>query len=454
MRILLIAYYYPPLGGPASIRLGKMVKYLRRFGWEIDVISVKDIIYHSLDYDLEQECQSDQIIRTKSWEILSLLFLINKFFCSFKRLIPLHNRQRKELKQSWSLYFSFSDTIRNFIKNLLIPDEKIGWFPFAYNKAKNLLLTKRYDLIMTSIGPFTAALIANKLSNKYKIPLVIDYRDHWTLHPYNRYISSLHRQISRKWEEKIIRQASLITTIGNVMKSELLNSFPIIEEKNIVTVRNGFDEEDFNFGDLSFNDVRIESFFTSSQDDLYFTYTGSFYPPITPKYFLEAMSALKKRGALPNNLKIRFIGNYHQDIYSLLSNEELSSHISIIPSIPHRETIKAMVKSDVLILMLSNKEGKGILTSKVFEYLRSGKPILAMIPENSEIAKIILRDSRHFLCHPEDVEQISQAILKVCKDVSHKRSTFSNDKTIIEFSREKQYEKLSRILSEQIASPI
>lgn len=467
MRILLIAYYYPPLGGPASIRLGKTVKYLRRLGWTVDVISVKNIMYHSYDYALAEECRPDGIIRTNSLEILALLSLFDRLI----KLLPFQSSGRKKQRscRRKKLYFSFPDSLRDFFKKLLFPDEKIGWLPFACKKGYACLKKVKYDYLITSIGPYTAGIIAYMLSKKTDTPLLIDYRDHWTLHPYKRFSNPIHHKMSAAWERRILKQASLVTTAGKTMTSELLSSFPEIDKNSIREIYNGYDDEDFSAASASFyNPERVQSEKKSNRNSLdqtepeeeprnevIFTYTGSLYLPITPLYLIKALKNLHIEGKLPSALKIRFIGNYHRDMYNLLSDKALSGCISIIPNLPHKETVAEIMKSDVLLLLLSSSEGKGILTTKAFEYIRSGKPILALIPENAEIAEVIGSFNNHYICPMEDSEQTAGLILTAFNDVlSNRKKGYckpeSNNNRINEFSREKQTMKLSSFLQENL----
>ncbi len=170
---MLIAYQFPPYGGPASIRVGKLAKYLLQFGWEIDVISVKNILYHSYDPESAEECRSVRLYQVNSCEIVSLLYFIKKFINSIlKTITPKSDNQR--INSSYSnksrIYFSLSESTRSFIKRIFPPDEKIGWYPQAYSQGLKLIKKERPDLIMASIGPYTAGLVAYKLSIKTEVP--------------------------------------------------------------------------------------------------------------------------------------------------------------------------------------------------------------------------------------------------------------------------------------------
>lgn len=439
-RILLIAYYYPPLGGPASIRLGKTVKYLRRKGWDIDVISVKNIVYHSLDYELEKECQASRVFRTGSLEVISLLFYLRKIASLFRR----SRKEKKPLPEKSRVYFSIPDSLRQFLKQVLIPDEKIGWFPFACRQGKKLLRSRRYDLIMASIGPATAGMVGYKLSQFSHIPLVIDYRDHWTLHPQASFLTRSHRRRTEAQEAKLLQNASLIITAGRIMREELLAGFCETEKDRIAVIYNGYDDEDFP--------AKLSQEPFPAEKEVIFTYTGSLYPPITPLYLMKALKFLKNKDELPADLQIRFIGNYHKDMLNLLSDNELSSHLTIIPNLPHREVIREMMMSDILLLLLSTKGGNGILTSKVFEYMRSSKPILAMIPPQSEIAGILQKVGKHYICPMEKIEKIAELVIrayqnsKSCWVSPSPLEGMSNNSHLREFSRENQVKRLDSLL--------
>lgn len=462
--MLLIAHSFPPMSGPAALRVGKFVKYLRPLGWEIDVVSVKNIMYHSFDYELAEDCRPDRIFRTPTWEIASLLYHLNRLLLKAKKTAQsaIHRRNddqpdyKGDIIQSGKFYFSFHDRLRFFFKRLIPPDEKIGWLPFARRKGLQLLRKNKYDYIMTSIGPYTSGILACQLSKKTGVPLVIDYRDHWTLHPNTRFITPLHRRFAESNERKILRHASLVLTVGHVMREELLKRFCNTEEQKIAVIYNGYDETVFTqvIDELKNESTNASVMGDENSENIIFTYTGSLYQPITPLYFLSALKLLKQKGDLPSDLLIRFVGNYHKDIYSLLDEKELAGHITIIPNLPHKEALKELMRSDVLLLFLSTKGGRGILTSKVFEYLRSGKPIVATIPENAEVADILKKVNRHYLCPMEDIDGIAGLLLKAYQDSSKDKTgrdidgTLRNIKALKEFSRENQTEKLNTLLRE------
>jgi hypothetical protein len=171
----MFAYFYPPLGGPGVQRPVKLIKYLSRNNWKTDVVTVKDIMFHSSDDQLAAEDMAETVIRTGSLDPMSFLGKIKKGSDRTK------------------VYFGTPEKYKKIIRNLFPIDDKIGWLPYAKKAGRQLLKTKRYDAIMATMGPYTSGLAAYKLSRQYKIPLIIDYRDHWTMNPYIKFITPFHK---------------------------------------------------------------------------------------------------------------------------------------------------------------------------------------------------------------------------------------------------------------------
>ncbi|MFA5498519.1 MAG: glycosyltransferase family 4 protein [Candidatus Cloacimonadia bacterium] len=430
-RILLIAYYYPPLGGPASLRLSKTAHYLSKLGWNVDVLTVKNILYHSIDEGLVKREKGIRIFRTNSLEVLTLLYYVQRL----TKLLP-NKEIKKQSHQTSNLYFKFSGKLRDFGKKLFFPDEKIGWLPYAYKRGAKLLQNNRYDLILASSGPYTSALIAHKLSKAYNVPYVIDYRDHWSLNPYETQ-TGLHHRLSKQMEREILKDSAKITTIGQTMKDELIEAYPFLNPNKIGVIYNGYDETDFSLPDKE----------NSDRTTVTFSYLGNLYGQRSPKYFLRALKELNDSKRLPSNIRVKFIGNYHIDTLRQLQDESLGSIVEIVPQVPHKEAIRIMLDSDVLLLFIPTKDGKGVLTSKVFEYLRSGKPTLAMIPQNSELHQIIEEIEECYTVKMEDLEGIREGILTLYDRVLNKPElAYLYNEKIAKYSRERQTEKLNELL--------
>jgi glycosyltransferase involved in cell wall biosynthesis len=165
MKILYISYFYPPLGGPAALRNLKTIKYLSQQGAEIHLITVDDIEYAYYDESLNEYRAEASITRTPSLDPMAIL----------KRVL------KGKHTQSQAIYKNSPEGLKLFVRRLYPIDEKIGWLPYLLKSGRRILQEREIDLVFVSCGPFSSAIAAYRLANEYDLPLVLDYRDYWTL---------------------------------------------------------------------------------------------------------------------------------------------------------------------------------------------------------------------------------------------------------------------------------
>lgn len=417
-RLLFIAYFYPPLGGPGVQRPLKTIKYLHQLGWQVDVLTVSDIQFHSYDHELLKESKADNIYRTKSLDVMSLYKKAN-----------ITGSQNE-------VYFKTPEKLKKIIRGSFPIDDKIGWYPFAYPKALELIRLKHYDAIVTTIGPYTSGLIAYNLHKKFKIPFFVDYRDHWTLHSYPQYTLNILKKHAEYYEKKILRAAHGIFVVSNLMKKKACLHFGQYLEEKTETVYNGFDEEDFNILPQKNNDgIR------------YIRYTGNFYGNRNVKHFIQALEELEKNKQIPDNIIFEFIGNYYSETLELLNNNNLKKYIKIIPQVIHTKAVEYMQTAALLLLFIPSKDGDDFMTGKIFEYIRARVPILAMIPENGEPAQILKKLSYQMICPMEDTTKIKQYLVEFFN--SELNNDFSLDDS---YSRENQTKIFSDFIHQRLLS--
>ena len=387
-NILFISYFFPPLGGPGVQRSVKFCKYLPENGWNPIVLTVKDIAYVAYDKSLERETSELDVHRTGSCDIMRLLYIIEKQSTS-------HNNQ--------SIYTKSSSRRKQFFRDIFPVDSKIGWIPFAVRKGKKICRSQAIDAIYCSVGPFSSAIVGYVLSKKFDIPLIVDYRDLFIGRPDASYFSFWHERYAYKWEKKVLDQALSVIINTHRAKNRIKNIYPGIEKRKFSVIYNGYDKEDFDY------------IYRTQQADIVFTYTGGFYGERTPKYFLQALAELKDSHQLPENVKFQFIGNLQESIQELFYHSEIMKHIILTPQVSHRESVSCLFKSDFLLLFIAKRDSEMVIPAKLFEYLATRKPILAMIPKNGEAAQLIKKFSAGLICEPNDVQKIKESIVEMIK---------------------------------------
>jgi len=387
MRLLYLSYFYPPLGGPAVLRNVKTVKYLSQMGFEIDVLTLEEPEYLYRDESLLAQCHERNLIRTPSWDPMTLL----------KKL------DSGKQTPSSSLYLNTPERIKLLIRQLYPIDNKIGWLPFLLKAGNAAIRQNDYDLIYVSLGPFSAGVGAWLLSRQSGIPYVVDMRDYWTLlSDYDLQGNALNRWFSQRWEARIHRKAALIVTATEGIGKDIARVFGTDLSAKMVTIYNGWDEEDF--------DHLLPTEQTAGYTLAYF---GNIYARRSLKHFYAAVKRLRQEGLLPNHTRIRLHGNFFRETLQEIEASGIKDLIEVIPQLEHCQALAAMQAADVLVLTLNSSGPEGTLSAKLFEYLRCQKPILAMVPAHNEAARLLRSLGHDLICAMESTDSICHCLKRL-----------------------------------------
>jgi len=368
-KALLIAYHFPPLGGGGVFRTLKFTKYLPEFGYQTYVLTVKNPMYREKDPTLVKEIPAEaKIHRTFSFEhrILRVPRLLN-------------------INLKW----------------FYLPDQNIGWLPFGASAGAKLVKKENIDVIFATSPIWTSLLIGLLVKKKTKKPLVVDFRDPWTDNPFISYPTKLHQRLERKMEKTVLTQADYVTVATDLIKSNLIRKYPFIESK-IETITNGFDPDDFK-------NLKIGK----KTGKFTITYVGSIYGLLTAKPFLTALKALvEEKKGFKEKAEAVFVGNCGKETSRLVRELGLEENVRFVGYVQHRKGLEFMVNAQALLLLITLEGSKGerILTGKLFEYLASRKPIIALVPENGLAANVIKSLKAGTVVSPRDVQRVKTAI--------------------------------------------
>jgi glycosyltransferase involved in cell wall biosynthesis len=426
-NVLMIAYSFPPLGGSGVQRIVKYAKYLPAFGWEPIILTV------------DEKRESQEITDTSLQDELPKgLKIYRSRYLGFSDLLHFPNKNRKvNSKNSGNsvsvlenLVYKFKDIARS----LIIPDGKVGWYPFAIRKGKQIFNENNIDIIY-STSPFrTAHLIAMSLAKKYRKPWVADFRDPWTHFCIpKRFITLL-----KKWEEfmgkNVLRETEKIIIAWPAIQDNLISQYGDHCQKTVL-IHNGFDEQDFqNIIPKTFKKFTI-------------IHTGTFYKERSPEALFRAISSLlSKKPVLRNNIQIIFIGRKEPFIKKLIEENNLNDIVLTVPYLPHKECLSYLLGADMLFLNTIQNYVPG----KTFEYLRSGKPILALVSNDTTVAEIVNSTKSGVVIDPTKTEEIKDAILGMYG--KYKKGMLKlnreDDSVIYQYERKELTRKLAEAFNE------
>ena len=325
---MIISYYWPPLGGPGSLRPVKFSKYLPEFGITPTVLTRKNIAYHSIDEELIKDAGDIKTIRTESLDPARLLYL-------FGMRIYRPRIWQKPIKRS-----------------LNFPDHKIAWLPFAYNAGIKL----DFDRIFVTAPPFSSFIIAYLIAKKTGKPLILDFRDAWIEFPFLPY-TRLQKKFVAYWEKKLTDFAPLIIAVDENIKTSLIKRYPQIEKK-ISVIPNGYDPDDF---------------MVSEKPDVFtIAYLGTVREERDPTNFLNAVEKLiEEKNLSPDDVEVKFIGHIEE---LFLNKIKKYTFTRVYGHLPYKKALKEFSSSHLALMTTTGSSY--FFPSRQNEYLASHLPVI------------------------------------------------------------------------------
>ncbi len=393
----MICYYFPPTITAASNRSVGFARNLIEQGWDVRILTTRGNLDPAYpvgeavngDIPVYRSCEIDlkKIVRSIS-ELLAGLGFTSK---------------------------------RNFLDSYFCtPDPKFGWLCLL----KAIRLACWSDVIYVSCSPFSSAIIAayvKKMSNR---PLVCDFRDVWAQNPYRNYLRN-HNSRAKSLEKFVLDRTDCLVVTTEGARIWYAEKYPGL---NVRTVSNGYD--------------KIVSAVPET-DRFTIVYTGSFYKSRTPDLLFAALAKLE--------MDYRFI-SVGSDVSECAERYGITENVTSIPFVIHEKALGILATASLLFLKQGRVPGDPPYTAiaaKTFEYLATGIPILADVPEGDN-ADIIRRYSRNaYVVTSHDSEDVRLSIVDAHKKWSAGAVRLEVDREFIEnFDRAKLTRDLVNVFDE------
>ena len=388
-KLLIITYYWPPAGGPGVQRWLKFVKYLPEFDIQPIVYVPENPTYPIVDAHLETEVSDKAIIlKNKIFEPYQLASFLskNKTKKISSGIIPNQKKQ------------SFLEKLMLWVRgNLFIPDARVFWVKPSVAYLEKYIRENEIDMIVTSGPPHSLHLIGLELKQKLNLKWLADFRDPWTTIGYHKslrlsnYAAKRHKQL----EHQVLNSADTIIVTSKTTKLE----FQAITSKPIAVITNGFDVEKVEKQTL---DIKFS-----------LAHIGSFLSERNPLILWESLvELLQEIPYFQSHLEIKLMGAVSQEVLETISQFGLNSYLNNLGYVSHAVAVEHQRKSQVLLLIEINSEDtKSIIPGKLFEYMVSERPIVAIGPKDSDFAEIITNTNTGVFFDYSEKARLKQTIL-------------------------------------------
>jgi glycosyltransferase involved in cell wall biosynthesis len=430
VKVLFIAYYFPPVGGAGVQRSLKFVQYLPTEGFIPVVIT-------GPASSEDRWTPHDR----------SLMSSVPSVVPIYRAEGPMPGRSsgfRSRLARCLSLPSSFSQ----------------WWIRSAVELAHRV--TEGEQLIFATMSPFESSEVAHTLSKRLGIPWVADLRDPWALDEMQVYLTQAHRKLEMCRMERLLSSASLIVMNTPEASTALKHTFPSLRRKEVITITNGFDREDFVSliaprQDNKFRIVHSGYLHTDNGLQLrkrrFYRLLGGAEPGVdiltrSHTILLEAIARwLSERPEVGQHVELVFAGQTSKEDRAFANCSGVASLVQFTGYVTHDESVELVRTADLLFLPMHNlPPGKRsrIVPGKTYEYMASGRPILAAVPDG-DARDYLKRSGSALICRPDDVSGMIRVLDSVYTAWKSGKNVVNRDNDFIaQFERRNLTHALAR----------
>ena len=389
-KVLIITYYWPPAGGPGVQRWLKFVKYLPVFNIEPVVYIPEDPNYPIVDESLNSEVSKDvTIIKQPIKEPYQLAGLFSKK--SSKTISKgIISEEKKQ---------SFIEKALLYVRgNYFIPDARKSWVKPSVKFLSEYIQKEQIKTIITTGPPHSLHLIGLQLKERLGVKWVTDFRDPWTTIGYHKQLklTEASKAKHKTQEKQVLNTADQIIVTSYITKKE----FQQITKQPIEVITNGYDKE-------SVEKFEMDSKFTMS-------HIGSLLSRRDPEVLWKVLNELiSENDQFSKDFQLNFIGFVSDSVLQSIKKYNLSNYINNVGYVSHIEAITFQKKSQIVLLIeIDSEETKCIIPGKLFEYMASSRPIVAIGPKGSDVEKIITETNTGNYFNYKDYGSLKRIILE------------------------------------------
>ncbi|TPN88656.1 glycosyltransferase family protein [Aquimarina algicola] len=423
MKVLIITYYWPPAGGPGVQRWLTFVKYLRAFDIEPIVYIPENPTYPLEDASLSSKIpEGITILKQPIFEPYRFAEFFSKKDTKTISKGIITGEEKQSVVQKLLLY------IRG---NFFIPDARKFWVKPSVNFLRNYISKHNIKTIITTGPPHSVHLIGYTLKQQIDVNWVTDFRDPWTTIGYHDKLKLTKRSIAKHktLEKQVLSTSDQIIVTSFTTKKE----FEAISNTPVAVITNGYDIE-------YVSDITLDKKFTIS-------HIGSLLSGRNPQNLWKAIHELTiENQAFAEAVVLQLVGAVSDEVLASIKEAGLSDFVDLKGYVSHQEAIEIQRNTQVLLLIeIDSKETKCIIPGKLFEYMVSKRPILALGPKDADISVLIKETQSGSFFEYHEYQEIKKQLLQYF-EAYQKGALISNVTGIEKYSRRELTRELSKHL--------
>lgn len=368
-NLLMIAPYFVPRRRVGALRPFKFAAHLSDMGWNISVVTIASNASATAN-------ERNYLNRFNFFEVSTPFDntgVNNQQMSSDSRKDQIQKSKRTSTLQKAGIWIDRNTPMDTWIYLLML----------RYGNILSFAQHQRPDVIWATGDPWSGLWLGGKLSEKLRIPIVADFRDPWTLSGQNlRKRSGFSASRDRMIERRIVEKADRLVFTAQSTADLYINHYRLEKEKTDV-IYNSFCDLDRQ----ALVSVAPEPRF--DQGKFHILFLGSFRRLSPPTTVLEIIRHLRSMSDSEPEIEIHSFGNIGDDELDAIDSSGFRRYFRVHQPVAP-EILPAFMKQADLLLVTTSSERKSIIPAKLWDYMKTEKPILAVAP-NPEIGDILTK---------------------------------------------------------------
>lgn len=397
---LLVTYHFPPSAASGSHRLLGFARHLPKYGWRLPVVAPPVLPWEPRDDELAARIPQETTVYHVPHELSGIAAL------------PLR----------MLAYYA-------------------SWIPRAWPVCGRAVRRESPEVFITSGPPHTVHSFGLLLKKRFGMPWVADFRDPWVAGGKPRGSRSVQDRARAAIEARVMTAADAILVTAPGAADDLRAAYPAAAGK-IISITNGFDPENF------------PRRAPATTEAIQIIHPGQIYAGRDPQPFFRALRRVADRQTGAGRIRVSFIGNLQESaaLDNQVRRHGVGELVDITGHIPYRASLERMVSADILLLLDSPGRMSGV-PGKLYEFIGSGTPILALCERGSDSARILHRSgARYRVAPPADDIAIERALTELL-EVRAVESPDDQGMDSSPFTRESLAGELAAVLDRFVHSP-
>jgi len=410
-KALLIAYHFPPIRVSSGIqRTLSLTRYLNEHDWQPSVLSIAPRAY--------EKVSDDQLAD-----------------------VPAHIEVKRAAGWDTARHLSISG---RYLRFMAMPDRWISWLFGGIAYGLSMIRKNKPDVIWSTYPIATAHLIGLVLHRLTGIPWVADCRDSMTEEDYPTNPSQ--RKIYQWIEKQAVKRASRIIFTTQGTRQMYMTRYPQVEPSRFVVIPNGYDEEIF----LAAEQQLVKK--SAEGGKLTLVHSGVLYPSERdPTAFFDALSELKQEGKISaDRLNIVLRATGHDNIFQpMLKELSIDDLVSLAPGVAYIEALQEMLSVDGLLLFQAANCNHQV-PAKLYEYLRSGKPIFSLTDKDGNTAETIRESGIDDIVDLTNKDEIKKGLIGFIDQLDKGTAQVADVDITASYSRQALVAKFAKVFDDGV----